>query len=151
MSNMLADCLYYSLELDISGEEPTLRLSGKMLTEDNIISPSVVVEDSIIDAPVKKIGLVLDQENTGVMLADCTMYFVDANDNLISEKQKLRFDWQLVVTGSTITIAMTIADWDFESGEICYLVLVDELTGWEGRMPFEIVTGEAGNFGNELI
>jgi hypothetical protein len=151
MSNMLADCLYYSLELDTSGEEPTLRLSGKTLTDKGIVSPTVIVEDSIIDAPVKKIGLVLDQENNGAVLADYTMYFVDANDNLISEKQRLRFDWQLAVTGSVTSMTMTIANWDFESGEICYLVLIDELTGWEERMPFEIVTGEAESFGDELI
>jgi hypothetical protein len=152
MSNMLADCLYYSLELDTSGEEPALELCGKLLTEKNIMSPSVVVEDSVIDAPVKKIGLVLDQDNNGVILADHTACFVDVNDNLVSEKQRrIRFDWQLVVTKSVTTIGMKIVDWDFENGEICYLVLVDGLTGWEERMPFEIVAGEAEDFGNELI
>lgn len=151
MNNMLADCLYYSLELDTSGEEPTLRLSGKTLTDKCIGSPTVIVENSIIDAPVKKIGLVLDQENNGAMLADYTMYFVDANDNLISGKQRLRFDWQLAVTECIISVAMTIADWDFESGEICYLVIADELIGWEERVPFEIVADEAKQFGTEFF
>ncbi|MFT9041494.1 hypothetical protein [Schleiferilactobacillus harbinensis] len=151
MTNLLVDCLYYSLELVTSREQPTLQVSGKHLTEKNIVAPTVIAESSIIDAPVKKVGLILDQENNGAILADYMMYFVDANDNVISDKQRIRFDWQSVVEESVSTLAMTIADWDFESGEICYLVITDELTGWGEQMPFEIVAGGFGNFGDELI
>jgi hypothetical protein len=149
--NFFTDYLYYSLELNTREDSPVLRLAGKVLNHRQIMGLRVMTETSVIASPVMNLQIMLDSDSTGALSIQYVIYFVDANDNTISDKVFVSPAGQLKSFGVVLTAALNISDWDFEDGEICYLVLEDLLTGFGVRMPYEVVADDASQFGDVLL
>lgn len=141
--NFVTDCLYYSLELVTSEAAPLFRLAGHRLRETDIVPLQLMGNKQVIDGPRVHLDFLVDAAH-GAVRTDHRVYFVDGNNNLISDKITV-----LTNLGSSVVhVAAKIDDWDFESGEICYLVVEDLLTGMAERVPFEVHASDVDDFGD---
>lgn len=149
--NFFTDYLYYSLELNTREDSPILGLAGKELNYRQIMGLRVMTETSVIASPVMNLQIALDDESAGVLSAQHVVYFVDANDNAVSDKVFVPSAGHLKSFANVLTAELNISDWDFEYGEICYLVVEDLLTGFGVRVPYEVVANDVSQFGDVLL
>jgi hypothetical protein len=149
--NFFTDYLYYSLELNTGEDSPILRLAGKELNHRQIMGLRVMTETAVIASPVMNLQIALDDESAGVLSTQHVVYFVDANDNAVSDKAFVLTAGHLKSFANVLTAALNISDWDFEDGEICYLVVEDLLTGFGVRVPYEVVANDVSQFGDVLL
>ncbi|ERL65692.1 hypothetical protein [Schleiferilactobacillus shenzhenensis] len=143
--NFVTDCLYYSLELVTSEAAPLFRVAGHRLREADVVPLQLMGNKQVIDGPRVHLDFLVDAAH-GAVRADHQVYFVDGNNNLISDKITVLSN----LASTVVHVTAKIDDWDFESGEICYLVVEDLLTGMAVMVPFEVEAGDVDVFDGQF-